>query len=80
MAAYSLETLLRLWALNNLTTEQAIGQILQILLEIEPRVTRLEQNLAIVQAALPKPTPPPKPDPVFPSPSANARKRVSRRP
>jgi hypothetical protein len=43
MAAYSLDNMLRLWALSQLTPEQAIGQILQVLGDIEPRVTRLEQ-------------------------------------
>ncbi|MBI4671115.1 MAG: hypothetical protein HY741_05545 [Chloroflexi bacterium] len=66
MAAHSLETLLRLWALNKLTTEQAIGQILQILNELEPRVKRLEQSVAAVPASLPAPTPPPNPTPAPP--------------
>jgi len=61
MAAHSIETLLRLWALNQLTVEQAIGQTLQILMELEPRVQRVEQALAALQAALPKPAPPPSP-------------------
>lgn len=61
MAAHPLETLLRLWALNTITTEQAIGQMLQILIEFEPRVRRLEHSVAAVQAQLatPPPTPPP---------------------
>lgn len=58
MAAHPPETLLRLWALHNLSSEQAIGQILQILLELEPRVKRIEQTVATVQASLPKPPPP----------------------
>lgn len=61
MAAHSLETLLRLWALNHLSSEQAIGQILQILFELEPRVKRVEQTLVTVQSAMPKPAPPPNP-------------------
>ena len=47
MAAYSLDTLLKRWGLSQLTTEQAIGQILQILHDLEPRVKRLEQAIPV---------------------------------
>jgi hypothetical protein len=43
MAAYSLDTLLKRWSLNQLTPEQAIGQILQLIQQLEARVKRLEQ-------------------------------------
>lgn len=77
MAVYSHDTLLRLWAQNQLTTEQAIGQILQVLHDLEPRLKRLEQVLAPPRLT-PAPTaPPPPPEP--PSPVANPRKRHSRR-
>ena len=46
MATYSLDIILRRWALNQLTTEQAIGQILQILHDLESRLKRLEQRTA----------------------------------
>lgn len=42
MGTYSLETLIRKWGLSELTTEQAIGQILLILRELIRRVEALE--------------------------------------
>ena len=42
MGTYSLETLIRKWGLSELTTEQAIGQILLILQELLRRVEALE--------------------------------------
>lgn len=75
MAAHSLETLLRLWALNTITTEQAIGQMLQILNEFEPRVKRLEQSIATLQRQLPAAPPPP---PTPPPPAARPPKRARR--
>ena len=42
MGTYSLETLIRKWGLNELTTEQAIGQILLILQKLARRVETLE--------------------------------------
>jgi hypothetical protein len=42
MGTYSLETLIRKWVLNELTTEQAIGQILLILQKLVRRVEALE--------------------------------------
>jgi hypothetical protein len=73
MAAHSLETLLRLWGLDNLTTEQAIGQILQILNDLELRTKRLEQSVVALQFTSPAPTPPPDAPPA--PPSANPPKR-----
>ena len=42
MGTYSLETLIRKWGLNELTTEQAIGQIFLILQSLARRVELLE--------------------------------------
>ncbi len=71
MAAYSLDTLLQRWALHQLTSEQAIGQILQVLHDLEPRVKRLEQ--AVPFASKP-PTPPPAPN-TPPKSSSRKQKR-----
>ena len=43
MAAYSLDALLQRWALHQLTSEQAIGQILLILQHVEERLLQLEK-------------------------------------
>jgi len=42
MGIYSLETFIRKWGLSELTTEQAIGQILLILRELIGRLEALE--------------------------------------
>jgi hypothetical protein len=42
MGVYSLEALVRKWGLSELTTEQAIGQILLNLQELARRVEALE--------------------------------------
>ena len=44
MGTYSLETLIRKWGLSELTTEQAIGQMLLILRELIRRVEALEER------------------------------------
>jgi len=44
MGTYSLDELLRRWFTHDVTTEQAIGQLLQILQEIERRVKELESK------------------------------------
>ena len=44
MGTYSLETLIRKWGLSELTTEQAIGQILLILQELIRRMEALEER------------------------------------
>jgi hypothetical protein len=44
MGIYSLETLIRKWGLSELTTEQAIGQILLILQKLARRVEALEER------------------------------------
>jgi len=43
MGTYSLEGILLAWKTEKLTTEQAIGQILQLLQDLERRVGTLEQ-------------------------------------
>jgi hypothetical protein len=44
MGAYSLEELVRRWFTHDITTEQAIGQLLQIVQEIERRLKELENK------------------------------------
>ncbi len=44
MGTYSLEGILLAWKTEKLTTEQAIGQMLQLLQELERRVTALERS------------------------------------
>jgi hypothetical protein len=44
MGIYSLEELLRRWFTHEITAEQAIGQLLQIVQEIERRVKELEDR------------------------------------
>ncbi len=45
MGTYSLEGILLAWKTEKLTTEQAIGQILQLIQELDRRVDGLEQAL-----------------------------------
>jgi len=42
MSAYDLDTMLKKWEREELTTEQAVGQILLLLQSISHRVGRLE--------------------------------------
>ena len=58
MAAYSLDLLLRRWARDQLSSEQAIGQLLQILHDLEARVKRIEQALSLTSAPPADPLPP----------------------
>jgi hypothetical protein len=44
MGTYGLEGVIRAWELEKLTSEQAIGQILQIIVEIEGRLRDLERK------------------------------------
>jgi hypothetical protein len=44
MGAYSIEELARKWFTHDITPEQAIGQILQIVQEIERRLKELEDK------------------------------------
>ena len=43
MGTYGLEGVLREWQTGNLTTEQAVGQILLLLQDLERRVAELEK-------------------------------------
>jgi hypothetical protein len=45
MGSYPLDVLLRKWSLGELTVEQAIGQLIQVLLELVKRVEELEDRL-----------------------------------
>ena len=45
MSAYPLKTLLRQWARGDLTTEQAIGQILQTLAKHQESIQDVENRL-----------------------------------
>jgi hypothetical protein len=45
MSAYPLEKLLRHWARGDLSTEQAVGQILQIIAKLQDRVQEVENKL-----------------------------------
>jgi hypothetical protein len=44
MGTYGLEGVMRAWELEKLTNEQAIGQILQLIAEIEQRLRDLEHK------------------------------------
>lgn len=56
MGAHNLEALLLAWKTEKLTTEQAVGQILQLLQELERRVNAIEKAAqAARQAAAPPP-------------------------
>lgn len=44
MGTYGLSGVLAAWKLGSLTTEQAVGQILQLLEELEGRVRELERR------------------------------------
>jgi hypothetical protein len=54
MSAYDLDTVLKKWERAELSTEQAVGQILQLLDALSERVGRLETE----QAKHRLPTPP----------------------
>ena len=45
MSAYPIETLLRQWARGDLTPEQAIGQILQIVGKLQEQIQDIENRL-----------------------------------
>jgi hypothetical protein len=53
MGTYGLEGVLLAWKTGKLTTEQAVGQILQLLQELERRVTKLEQLISPPPSTLP---------------------------
>ena len=44
MGTYGLEGVLSAWKIGKLTTEQAVGQILQLLLEFDGRLAELERR------------------------------------
>jgi len=52
MSAYKLEELMRLWAASKVTTEQAIGQILQLIKERDERLQELEGRVSALRQAL----------------------------
>jgi len=45
MGTYGLEGVIQAWERGQLTTEQAIGQILLLLQELDERIRNTEQNL-----------------------------------
>ena len=54
MGAYSLDELIQRWYTEDLTTEQVIGQMLQVLLDLQRRVEDLE-NRDRLEGVLPTP-------------------------
>jgi exonuclease VII small subunit len=46
MGAYSLEEIMKRWQKGELTTEQAVGQILQVMQNVSQRLGNLERRLA----------------------------------
>ena len=51
MGTYPLETIIREWAKGNLTTEQAIGQILLLIQKLQGRVQEVEARLFRLEQA-----------------------------
>lgn len=57
MGTYGLSGVLSAWKLGSLSTEQAVGQILQLLEELDGRVGELERhNHALALPSTPAPT------------------------
>lgn len=56
MSSYSLEEIIKRWGRGDLTTEQAIGQILLVVQSLSRRVGKLEQ---LAEAQRNKPSGPP---------------------
>ena len=52
MSAYELKDVIQKWDVSKLTTEQAIGQILQLILERDKRLQELENRVAALHQAL----------------------------
>jgi hypothetical protein len=52
MAAYPLETVIDMWRVDQLTPEQAIGQILQLIQERDERLKELEGRVSALRQAL----------------------------
>lgn len=44
MGSYPLDVLVRKWALDEVSVEQVIGQLIQILLELVKRIEKLEAS------------------------------------
>jgi hypothetical protein len=53
MGTYGLDGVIKAWELEQLTSEQAIGQILQLVAEIEERVRHLERGYRHVNRTRP---------------------------
>ena len=53
MGNYGLEGVIKAWELEKLTTEQAIGQILQLIGEIEDRLRDLEHKYGRMNRIVP---------------------------
>jgi exonuclease VII small subunit len=63
MSAYKLEEVIRKWELEQLTIEQAIGQILMLIRERDQRLQELEDRVSSLRQALNGPSKrPPDPD------------------
>ena len=45
MATYELETIIKLWEVEKLTAEQAIGQMLQLFQELKGQLREVEKRL-----------------------------------
>lgn len=60
MGTYGLKGVIRAWELEKLTTEQAIGQILQILAGLEERLRDLEYRQVRMNRTIKSPTPAPR--------------------
>ncbi len=55
MSAYKLKDVITMWDVSKLTIEQAIGQILQLILERDKRLQELENRVAALHLALKEP-------------------------
>ena len=51
MSAYSLEEITKRWKKGTLTSEQAIGQLLQVVMELNGRVGTIEKKIVNGSAA-----------------------------
>ena len=45
MGTYPVETIIREWTKGNLTNEQAIGQVLQLIQQLQDRLREIETRL-----------------------------------
>jgi hypothetical protein len=57
MGTYGLKGVLSAWTLGSLTTEQAIGQILQLLEELDQRIGELERSYSTLASPPSDPMP-----------------------